>query len=233
VLLNTKNIPPGDCRIISAGHGRFLCVEIKCESASVTILGLYSPNSGKWAMTQDIDIDYNLFSDLYWMLVIGKCETGESWMYNNGNCPLCGKTQTSEHLLWTCTSTRTCWSQARTTWNKIDPEVDLDFPKTWAHLILSGDKFTKGDNRSNHLYRRWRIILSEGLWTLWTARCEWSFQEADAITESLCRKRLRQRVALRVMTDLRRAVNEDTLDAITHFQTVWNVSNMDEPIEWL
>jgi exonuclease III len=196
------------------------------------------PEKRIWAMTQDTSIDYSLFSDLYWVLIIGRCETGESWMYNNGNCPLCGVTQTPEHLFWRCPTAVALWKSAKTLWEKIDPEEKIDFPRTWAQLIISGDMFTEGKKKTSkrrrtNIYRRWRCILAEGLWTLWTIRCEWSFEEIEAITVRLCQKRFRQRVNLRVMTDLRRAVNESTPESLDSFRKTWNISNEEEPIEWL
>ena len=183
--------------------------------------GLYHPES------------YAKFTDLYWRLIMAITRTGEAWM-DKSDCPMCGETQLAEHLFWRCPAAKQVWLTVQRQWHGITG-TEMQFPRTWAALLLLGVAKKTGDQTAHHELRRWRIMFSEAMWAIWSQRCAWSFNETADFSEtvilSIYRARLLKRVQIDRQLTGRTANSEFTEDS---FRITWgyNQAVESEP-DWL
>ena len=162
----------------------------------VTLVGTYvtqllatenlSLPSDFWLKAQNGRVDYPLLSDLLWLILHGKVSTGEAWMRNSGNCPVCACTQTTSHLFWDCPLAQSVWREVRRVCAL--PGIHLQTPPTWARLVYSICNPREcyrdpGETPRTDLAIQWRIISSTAIWALWRTRCEWSFDELERLTK--------------------------------------------------
>lgn len=172
-----------------------------------------------WLSLRQRGVDYPKFTDLYWQLIMGTVRTGEEWM-TSANCPICNTLQVAEHLFWICPAARQVWAKLREIWQDITNE-DVDFPTTWAALLLSGVTHSKKSFGTRFDKRRWRILFSEGLWSIWLHRCAWSFDELQTFEEQAIVPRYDAKITLRRMVDRQLALDSHASDVRLTFEETW------------
>ena len=181
----------------SDNHKRYaILLEDMSPKKEVTPVGTYitqlfaaeslSLQPGFWLKAQDWKLDYPLLSDLQWLILHGKVSTGEPWMRNGGNCPVCACAQTTSHLFWDCPLAQSVWQEVRKVCALSG--IDLQTPSTWARLVHSicdprNCYRDPGTKVGPDLAIQWRIISSAAIWALWRTRCEWSFEELDRLSK--------------------------------------------------
>lgn len=158
-----------------------------------------TPPEQIWKSIRQRKVDYPKFTDLYWKLMLGKVRTGEEWM-DSRECPQCGVLQTQEHLMWTCPIAVRIWQEVQHLWTNMTDD-DLLFPDTWSDMLLTGCTHSSGAYKKATPKRRWRILFSEALWSLWTHRCAWSFGEIQEFEGNGVLNRFRQRIETRLQMD--------------------------------
>ncbi|KAF5177688.1 Transposon tx1 uncharacterized protein [Thalictrum thalictroides] len=165
-------------------------------------------------------VDYPKFADLYWKLILGVVRTGESWMVRK-LCPRCNCPQVAEHLFWDCPLAKKVWRQLAIIWEQIpDEKIDFTLPNTWANLLLSGHKYSLKSFGSRYRQRRWRILFSEVLWTIWTCRCAWSFNETQTFGHDLPQK-FDERIIFRAQIDRQLAASSGKANDFTTYRETW------------
>ena len=172
-----------------------------------------------WKSLNQKKTDYPKFADLYWKLVMCKVRTGESWM-EKADCPRCKVRQTQEHLFWSCPIAKLVWTDLQKTWSKLTDE-DVKFPQTWAELLVSGLTHSRGSFKPKASKRRWRILFSEAMWSLWTHRCAWSFDEIPTFEGSHVVARYRSRIESRWQVDRLLAQGERKADKRLTLNETW------------
>jgi exonuclease III len=131
-----------------------------------------------WRSIRQTRVDYPKFTDLYWKLILGRVRSGEHWM-ERPDCPICHVRQSPEHLFWECPAAKAVWERLEIIWEQITGRPLTQKINSWAALLLSGITHSSGTFKRRYIKRRWRILFSEALWTLWVQRCAWSYGEDD------------------------------------------------------
>jgi hypothetical protein len=169
-----------------------------------------------WKGVRQAGIDYPKFSDLFWLIILGKVRTGESWM-SSTNCPICRQVQVTEHLFWNCTAAKRVWQTLRDKWYDI-AGVEVDLSTTWAGLLLLGVHHDQNRFGDRFQQSRWRILFSEALWSIWSRRCAWSFGEIPAYKTDVVLAYYENRVTLRIQIDRQLALDKASDDCEQSFE---------------
>lgn len=174
-----------------------------------------------WKSLRQVKIDYPKFTDLYWKLNLGKLRTGETWM-ESANCPICDTTQIAEHLFWICPAAKEIWQNFQARWQDIT-KTTIDFPTTWAGLLLSGVTHNKR-YLGNHIHqRRWCIYFSEALWTIWLHRCACSSEEMPTFDTEGLKQWYDARITTRMEIDRQLALDDASDDERQIFEQIWGI----------
>lgn len=121
---------------------------------------------------------------------------------------------------------RRVWQDLRERWLSITNE-EVDFPTTWASLLLS--EVTHGRGRFGNRFdeRRWRILFSEALWFIWLHRCAWSHGEIPTYDTDAVLAKYDSRITLRIQIDRQLALDNASDDSRQIFESTWRTQLSD------
>ena len=161
-------------------------------------------------------IDYPKFTDLYWKLLLGRVRTGEAWM-DSELCPECAIPQTAEHLFWDCPTAKAIWEEMVEIINIITG-VRIALPRNWGHLLAWGSYVQPKQGLD---FERWRALFGEVLWSIWTLRCDWSFDEVEDFSRTRVMSRFLYKVQLRIQRTRLIGMHFGTKEDVAKVATTW------------
>ncbi|KAF4615476.1 hypothetical protein D9613_003370 [Agrocybe pediades] len=126
-----------------------------------------------------------------WMTLHDAYMVGTNWqratyapeLQNRGNCTMCNKTESMQHILFECRSNgqEKIWQMAKQLWDRRTeaeewpaPSLGTVVASALPNLPLQRDKSpTKG------LLRFYRVLMAEAVYSIWKLRCERIIQNED------------------------------------------------------
>jgi hypothetical protein len=144
-------------------------------------------------------------------------------------CSECGEIESTQHILLECerTGQKALWSHIEETWKKTSNESWIK-PSMGIIIGIGTMKIIKEEKERHLQTKRYKMFVTEAIWTIWKKRNERIFEERQINTDEYIKawnKEMSDRI--RMDFNLLPQVGQNKISKLKRFEGLWCVN------EWL